>query len=95
VATDVGSIREAVVEGQTGFLVPPGDAEGMAARIADILDDPARADAMGERGRRIVQEKFSCEAQLNRTHRLYERLLGEHTRTRSRRAEVAGADARH
>lgn len=76
VATDIGGAAEAVLEGETGFVVRPGDDETMAARIIELLKDTARAREMGERGRRVVMEKFSCEAQLARVESLYERLLG-------------------
>jgi glycosyltransferase involved in cell wall biosynthesis len=75
VATDIGGAREAVVEGGTGFLIPPGDDEAMAARIIALLNDPVRARAMGERGRQVAQQKFSCATQLERTERLYGQLL--------------------
>ena len=75
VATDVGGAREAIAEGETGYLVPPGDDRAMAARVVALLGDPARARAMGEAGRRAVGRKFSCEAQLENTLRLYEGLL--------------------
>jgi glycosyltransferase involved in cell wall biosynthesis len=75
VATDVGGAREAIEEGETGYVVAPGDDEAMAARITDLLLDPERARRMGERGRRVVEEKFSCEAQLSHTEALYESLL--------------------
>ena len=75
VATDVGGAREAIVEGETGHLVPAGDDARMAARIADLLRDPERARAMGERGRQRVAQQFSCAAQLARVEALYERLL--------------------
>lgn len=75
VATDVGGAREAVVEGETGYLVRSGDYESLAARIIELLRDPARARAMGTRGRQIVEEKFSSEAQLQRTLDLYGDLL--------------------
>ena len=75
VVTDVGGAREAVVEGETGFIVAAGDDENMAARIITLLREPERARAMGHRGRLIVEEKFSCEAQLERTAALYDCLL--------------------
>ncbi|HEX8148898.1 MAG TPA: glycosyltransferase [Pyrinomonadaceae bacterium] len=75
VATEVGGAREAIVEGETGHLVPAGDEGRMAARIGGLLRDPARARAMGERGRGRVAQQFSCAAQLARTEALYERLL--------------------
>ena len=49
----------------------------MADRIIDVLCDPKRAYAMGERGRQIAAEKFSCVAQLERTLALYDSLLTE------------------
>ena len=75
VATDVGGAREQVMDGETGYIVQPGDDEAMAKHIISLLRDPERAREMGLRGRRIVQEKFSCEAQLERTEKLYEQLL--------------------
>jgi glycosyltransferase involved in cell wall biosynthesis len=75
VATDVGGAREQIVDGETGYIVQPGDDEAMAKHIVSLLRDPKRAREMGLRGRRIVEEKFSCEAQLERTEKLYEQLL--------------------
>lgn len=75
VATDVGGAREAIIEDETGYLVQSGDDEMMAARIISLLREPARAQAMGEMGRRRVQQNFSAQVQLERTHALYERLL--------------------
>ena len=75
VATDVGGAREAVVEGETGYLVRAGDDEAMAARVVALLLDGERARRMGERGRQVVAEKFSSAAQLARTEELYDRLL--------------------
>lgn len=75
VATDVGGAREAIIEGETGYLVNAGNDETMAARLIELLKDPEQAREMGQRGRRVVEEKFSCEAQLERTQNLYERLL--------------------
>jgi L-malate glycosyltransferase len=75
VATEVGGAREAIREGETGYLVKPGDDEMMAERIVSLLADPDRARRMGERGLQVVNENFSCEALLERTHELYQRLL--------------------
>jgi glycosyltransferase involved in cell wall biosynthesis len=75
VATDVGGAREAIREGETGYLVKPGDDETMAERIISLLADPERARRMGERGLQVVNENFSCEALFERTHELYQRLL--------------------
>lgn len=75
VATKVGGAREAVLEGETGHLVETGDADSMASRIIGLLNDRERAAEMGKRARRMVEERFSSTALLERTHRLYDRLL--------------------
>jgi glycosyltransferase involved in cell wall biosynthesis len=75
VATDVGGAREAIAEDETGYTVNSGDDERMAARIIDLLNEPKRARAMGERGRVIAAEKFSCDRHLQNTLELYDELL--------------------
>lgn len=75
VVTDVGGAREAVTDGETGYLVPSGDDEQMAARIISLLREPERASAMGARGRRVIAQRFSCRAQLDGAQQLYDRLL--------------------
>jgi glycosyltransferase involved in cell wall biosynthesis len=74
VATDVGGAREAINE-TTGFVVSAQDPLSMAERIALLLNDRELAQTMGERGRAVVREQFSPEAQLRKTELLYERLL--------------------
>jgi glycosyltransferase involved in cell wall biosynthesis len=75
VATDVGGAREAIAEGETGYLVASGDDEKMAERINEILNEPERARAMGERGKLVAAEKFSCDRHLQNTLELYDELL--------------------
>jgi L-malate glycosyltransferase len=91
VATDVGGAREAVRDGETGYLVSVGDASAMADRIIALLSDPERARAMGERGRQVVAKHFSCEIQLQRTHDVYDRLLWRRSRQWSRPAPSPAA----
>lgn len=75
VATGVGGAGEAIVEGETGFIVSSSDDEAMAARIIELLRDPERARAMGAQGRRRVQECFSTQKHLANTLDLYSQLL--------------------
>jgi glycosyltransferase involved in cell wall biosynthesis len=75
VATDVGGVREAVVEGETGYVVSSGDDEKMAEGIIRLLKEPERARAMGQLGRSRVAAKFSCEHHLKNTLELYAELL--------------------
>lgn len=94
VATDVGGASEAIVEGETGYLVAAGDAQAMAARIIKLLEEPEQASLMGQRGRLRVEQKFSCAAQLESTVNLYERLLAIAPASRSRENVRAVAHAR-
>lgn len=93
VVTDIGGAREAVVDAQTGFIVPPGDETTMAERIITLLQNPQQALKMGQLGRDIVERKFSCEAQLMQTEQLYRRLLGGRLRRSDEEMQVAGTEA--
>ena len=71
VATNVGSIKEAVIDGETGYLVRPGDANAFARRLVELIEDPIRARRMGDLARNTVVENWSIEAMVHR----YERLI--------------------
>jgi glycosyltransferase involved in cell wall biosynthesis len=75
VATDVGGAREAIFEGENGFLVESNDDEALATRLIELLENEEKARAFGEKGRKLVEENFSCEAQLKNVSELYERKL--------------------
>lgn len=55
VATTAGGVPEVVRVGETGLLVPTDDAGALATAMASLLDEPARAAAMGETGRCLAQ----------------------------------------
>lgn len=71
VATAVGGTPEAVADGETGYLVPAGDAGALAARVARLLGDEALRRRMGERGRVRMRESFSFEGQAAAYVRLF------------------------
>ena len=89
VASAVGGIKEVVVDGETGYLVPleqmkespyePLDpdrfARDLAARINALMDDPALREKMGKAGRKRAEEKFSWAAIARQTADLYQTLL--------------------
>lgn len=75
VATSIGGTDEAVRDGETGLLVPPRDAEALAAAIARLLSDPALARRLAGAGRELVEKEFSAERMVRETAGLYERLL--------------------
>jgi len=76
-ATNVGGASEAVIEGDTGFLVESDDSDAMTEKIIWLLENPEKALKMGEKGREIIEHKFSCETQLRRTLELYSRSANE------------------
>ena len=75
VATDVGGVREAIAEGETGYIVPSGDYQAMAERMIRVLADDEKAARMGARGKTIVAETFSSVHHLRNTLELYDELL--------------------
>ena len=80
VATRVGGAEEAVIEGETGFLVDCDDDAAMATNILKLLNDRAMARRFGERAREIVEDRFSETRQLVQTLDLYDRLLAKKRR---------------
>ena len=71
VATPVGGIRETVVEGETGFLVPVGDPQALAERISWCLDHAEEARRVADEARRRVLERFGVERMVAETLALY------------------------
>jgi glycosyltransferase involved in cell wall biosynthesis len=80
VSTTVGSIPDVVIQGETGFVVPPRDAAALAERIAALLDDAALRARLGAQGRSLVERSYSLEHMLDRLERVYERLLRAHVK---------------
>ena len=75
VSTTVGSIPDVVIQGETGFVVPPRDAGALAERIAGLLDDAALRARMGTQGRSLVERLYSLEQMLDRMESVYDRLI--------------------
>jgi glycosyltransferase involved in cell wall biosynthesis len=78
IASAVGGIPEIVVHGETGLLVPGGDAVALADAMETLLSHPEQARAMGMRGRERVRERFSIETAVQRHEQLYESLKARH-----------------
>lgn len=75
VATAIGGTSEAVVPGETGFLVPPGDPVALADAILTVLSDAALAHRLGAAGKARVGRCFSLETMAKRTMEAYDALL--------------------
>lgn len=80
IGSAVGGITFTVVDGLTGFLVPPRDPATLAARLFDILTNDALRDRMGETARRRVEQEFTWPLTASRTLALYDTLIAEQQR---------------
>jgi glycosyltransferase involved in cell wall biosynthesis len=77
-AADHGAPRETVVEGKTGWLVAPGDAEAWASALAAAIDlGPKRRAAMGKAGAERSRRLYSLEAMCAATLAIYARLASK------------------
>jgi mannosyltransferase len=76
VATRAGAAETVVVDGETGVLVPTGDAAALAAALEPLMRDPERARAMGEKARARVLAEFSIEVEAERIAAVYRKVLG-------------------
>ncbi|MCX5722242.1 MAG: glycosyltransferase family 4 protein [Nitrospirae bacterium] len=75
VATTTGGLPEVVAEGETGLLVPPGDAESLAVTVVSLLEDKVRREQMGRNGMVRAQERFSLAASVMQMEQLYGEVL--------------------
>jgi glycosyltransferase involved in cell wall biosynthesis len=75
VASDVGSVGEAVIDGETGCLVAPNDPHALAEAVRILLADPERGRAMGRRGRARALELFSLARMAESFEALYDEVL--------------------
>ena len=75
VASSVSSIPEIVLDGETGLLVPPDDSARLAEAVVALLDDPARARAVGEAGGTRAREEFSVARMAERTAAVYDEVF--------------------
>jgi glycosyltransferase involved in cell wall biosynthesis len=75
VASNVGGNPELVRDGQTGRLVPAGDAAALAGAVLGLLADPADAARLASAGQALVRERYSLDAAMGRTVAVYRDLL--------------------
>jgi glycosyltransferase involved in cell wall biosynthesis len=77
VASDVGGIREEVVDHETGIVVPPKDTAALYQSLLGLLANKGKARAMGQRGQERVFEYFTLERMGRETMAVYEGLTGQ------------------
>jgi glycosyltransferase involved in cell wall biosynthesis len=83
VATRVGGLPDLISDGETGYLVPPGDAQAVSAAMLRLLREPEMARRMGQAARALVRERFAAQRLVSDMERLYPELLGQSCRTTS------------
>jgi glycosyltransferase involved in cell wall biosynthesis len=71
VASDVGGIGEAIVDGESGLLVAPGADEPLARALIAVLEEPERRGGMGEAARRRMERLFTREGMIDRLIGVY------------------------
>lgn len=75
IASRAGGMPEAVLDGETGLLTPPGDVAGVVGAVSALLDDPSIARQMGGKGRARMQRDFSIAAMVRGNLAIYERVV--------------------
>ena len=80
ISTRVGAVPELVRDGETGFLIEPQDAWGLAQCICYLLNEPEIGRLMGSQGRQLIETKFDLKQEVTAMadlyHELYHRFLG-------------------
>ncbi len=88
VATDLGSRRELVDHGVTGFLYPPGDVDQLAAAIQSLASTPQLAEKMGRAGWEMVRQRYTPAAHFQKLLSLYEGLSVLESNCRQTASEI-------
>ncbi len=77
VATRVGGVPEAVIDGKTGLLIPPGDAESLSTAILQLLKTPNLRATLGRNARERILERCTLDQMALRTRALYQAVLNK------------------
>jgi glycosyltransferase involved in cell wall biosynthesis len=75
IATRVGGIPEAVINGESGILINSRDVDSLCRAIEFVITHEVSAKKMGIYGRKIVAEKFSWDKNVEKTIRIYNSLI--------------------
>ena len=71
VATNVGGVRDTLIDEQTGFLVPPGDVQAMVKKLQYLVENAELRTQMGLRAREFASSQFSKQAEIENFRKLY------------------------
>jgi glycosyltransferase involved in cell wall biosynthesis len=78
IGSNLDGVRELIVDGETGLLVPVNDPEALADAILKILNDPERGRAMGEAGYYQARAKFDAERNVLDILAVYDEVVSQH-----------------
>jgi glycosyltransferase involved in cell wall biosynthesis len=81
IASDVGGVREAIVDGETGLLVPIDSVTGLAEALRQVVDNPGLRLRLGRAARQRFTERFLCAHQEERTRSVYRDVLSGRAHT--------------
>ena len=75
IATALGGSLDQVMDGETGFLIPPQDPEKLAEKISTLINNPRLRERMGASAKSRVEAKFSLDAMMKKIEPLYSEVL--------------------
>jgi glycosyltransferase involved in cell wall biosynthesis len=75
VASAIDSLPEIVMDGETGFLVPPGKTSELGEKLATLASNPGLREELGGRGHQRAASSFTVEAMVNKTLRVYREIV--------------------
>ncbi len=80
VASPVSGVGEVLLDGETALLVPPADADALAAAVVRLIQEPELAQRLGSGAKQIVEQKYSVEQAVNQLEQIYTRLIEKNNR---------------
>lgn len=75
IATNVGGLPEAILDGKTGIIIPPKDIEALCNALKYLIENPKLREEMGRNGRRRVEKNFTIEENVVKTEQVYLQIL--------------------
>lgn len=84
IASEVGGLKNVVVDGETGYLVPPKDPIAIASKIKELILDAEKRTQMGEMGYRRSMENYTADQYCKNIQNLYSELIGAVSRNRKK-----------
>lgn len=74
IASQLTQIHEVVSDGETGFLIPSGDRHALARTIRHLIENPILGRQMGEKGRRVAEQKFNAQTNFQTLESIFKEL---------------------